>query len=68
MPKGKIKKVIQDRGYGFIQAEDGRELFFHMSSLKGLDFQRLKDGDSVEFDAEKDKQGRSVAVNVRASS
>ncbi len=68
MFKGKIKKVIVEKGYGFIRAEDGREIFFHMSGLQGLDIKDLKEGDPVEFDVEKDKRGRGPkAVNVRAS-
>jgi len=66
MPKGKIKKVIEGKGYGFIRAEDRREIFFHMSSLQGLAFKDLKEGDPVEFDVEKDKLGRGFkALNVR---
>jgi len=66
MPTGKIKKVIADKGYGFINAEDGREHFFHITGLQGIDFKNLKEGDSVEFEVGKDKRG-SKAVNVRAS-
>jgi cold shock protein len=67
MPKGKIKKVMEGKGYGFIKSEDGREIFFHITGLQGIDFKNLKEGDPVEFDVEKDKRG-SRAVNVRASS
>jgi cold shock protein len=66
MPKGTIKKVIQDRGYGFIRADDGGEFFFHMSGLQGLDFKNLKEGDPVEFDVEKNNRG-SRAINIRTS-
>jgi len=66
MPKGKIKKVIEGKGYGFIKAEDGKEIFFHMSGLQGFDFKDLKEGDPVEFDVEKDKRGRGFrALNIR---
>jgi cold shock protein len=69
MPKGKIKKVIEGKGYGFIKADDGREIFFHMSALRGLELKDIKEEDSVEFDVEKDKQGRGLrAVNVRRAS
>ena len=68
MPKGKIKKVIRDKGYGFIQAEDGREIFFHRSGLRELDFEHLKEGDPVEFDMDKDRlSGKPRAINVRTS-
>ncbi len=33
MTKGSIKRVMKERGYGFIKVEDGREIFFHMSAL-----------------------------------
>ena len=69
MPKGKIRKVMEGKGYGFIKADDGREIFFHMSALKGLDFKDIKEEDSVEFDVEKDQRGRGLrAVNVRRAS
>lgn len=67
MPKGTIKKVMEGKGYGFIKAEDGRELFFHITGLQGIDFKSLKEGDPVEFEVEKDKRGPR-AINVRASS
>ena len=66
MSSGRIKKVIEDRGYGFIKADDGREIFFHMSELQGVDIKDLKGGDPMEFDVEKDPGGRGPkAVHVR---
>ena len=62
--KGKIKRLIRGRGFGFITAEDGSEVFFHRSALQGIDFDTLEEGDSVEFDLEKGYRG-SRAVNVR---
>jgi len=67
MIRGKIKRVIEDRGFGFIAAEDGREIFFHRSSLQGIDIKDLKEGDPVEFDLEEGPRGPR-AVNVRRSS
>ena len=67
MPKGKIKKVIQDKGYGFIKAENGREIFFQATSLRGLYFKNIKEDDQVEFDMGKNRWNRPVAVNIRAS-
>ena len=55
MFKGKIKRIIRDRGYGFIQSEDGREIFFHATKLQEQDLKNLKEGDPVEFDVEKDR-------------
>jgi CspA family cold shock protein len=62
--KGKIKKLIRERGYGFINAEDGGEVFFHSSALEGIDFDALEEGDSVEFNVEKGPKGPR-AVNIR---
>ena len=51
--KGEIKKLIRERGFGFISAEDGREIFFHRSALEDTDFDALEEGNSVEFNAER---------------
>ena len=50
MPQGKIKKLVGDKGFGFI-TQDGsdKDLFFHMSALEGVDFDDLKEGQKVEF-------------------
>ena len=41
MPVGTIKKVVSDRGFGFIAAEDGKEYFFHREGLdRSLEFDR----------------------------
>ena len=67
--KGTIKKLIKDRGFGFIRAEDGREIFFHRTAVQGPDFESLMEGQFVEFDVEKNpKDSRTKgprAVNVR---
>lgn len=62
--KGKIKRLIQERGFGFISAEDGTEVFFHRSALQDINFDTLEEGNSVEFDLEKGYKGPR-AVNVR---
>jgi CspA family cold shock protein len=62
--KGEIKKLIRERGFGFISAEDGREVFFHRSALEGVDFDALEEGNSVEFNVERGPKGPQAA-NVR---
>ncbi len=63
--RGTIKKLIRDRGFGFIRAADGQEVFFHRSSVHPIDdFDRLIEGDSVEFEVEPSGKGPR-AVNVR---
>jgi len=64
--QGTIKKVVRDRGFGFIHAADGREIFFHCSSLQQIDFDALKEGEKVEFDVERGEKGPR-AVRVQAS-
>ena len=66
MATGTIKKVIGDRGFGFIAAEDGKEYFFHRGGLEGsLDFDRLAVGEKVTFDVETSPKGpRAVHVNA----
>jgi CspA family cold shock protein len=62
--KGQIKRLIRDRGFGFINAEDGKEIFFHRSALEGLDFDALEEGSNVEFNVEHGPKGLR-AVNMR---
>ncbi len=63
--KGKINRLIQRRGFGFIDAEDGQAVFFHRSALEGIDFTALEEGNDVEFDVEEGPKGpRAVKVNL----
>jgi len=57
MVKGSIKKIVRDRGFGFIAAEDGRDVFFHRSELLEVDFMDLREGDQVEFDVKQTDRG-----------
>jgi len=65
--QGTVKRVVRDRGFGFILSAEGREIFFHRSSLEGLNFDTLKEGDPVEFEIEDGPKGPR-AVGVRSSS
>jgi cold shock protein len=64
--EGTIKRLIRDRGFGFIRSEDGQEVFFHRSALQGLDFDGLREGERVTFELERGNKGPR-AVNVRAA-
>lgn len=64
--QGTIKRVIRDRGFGFIRSADGQEIFFHRSSLQQLNFDGLKEGENVEFEVERGDKGMR-AVSVRPS-
>ncbi len=56
MPTGTIKKLVADRGFGFIAAEDGKEFFFHRSGTEG-DFDSLRGGEKVTFEIEASPKG-----------
>lgn len=55
--KGRIKRIVRDRGFGFISAEDGQEVFFHMSGLVGMDINTLAEGQQVEFQVKRTAKG-----------
>jgi CspA family cold shock protein len=70
MASGKIKTMVRDRGFGFIQADGGSaDVFFHSSSVANGGFDGLSEGQQVEFDEEKDPRNpsRNRANNVRVS-
>ena len=48
MPQGTIKKLISEKGFGFIEGERG-ELFFHHSSVEGTAFEALREGQQVNY-------------------
>ena len=48
--EGTIKKLIRDRGFGFILGQNGQDVFFHRSSLEQLNFDSLREGLNVEFE------------------
>jgi CspA family cold shock protein len=55
---GTIKKIVADRGFGFITAEDAKEYFFHRDGLdRSLDFDRLTGGEKVTFEIEQGPKG-----------
>jgi cold shock CspA family protein len=62
MATGTISRVVHDRGFGFIVADDTKEYFFHRSSLDaGLEFDRLRGGEKVEFQIEANPKGPRAA-------
>ena len=65
MTTGTIKKLVSDRGFGFITAENGKDYFFHRDGLaSSLDFDRLVGGEKVQFDIEPSPKG-DRAKNVQ---
>lgn len=60
--KGTIKTVIAEKNFGFITPEGGdKDIFFHATSLSGVDFGQLKQGDAVTFDVEESDKGPRAA-------
>ncbi len=65
MVQGTIKKLT-DKGFGFIKGDQG-EIFFHSSSVEGIAYESLKEGQSVEYNLGKGPKGpRAENVKVLA--
>lgn len=62
--RGRIKKMVRDRGFGFIRGEDGKEVFFHRSGLNASDYDALNEGDFVEYVVQEGPRG-ARAEHVR---
>jgi len=58
-----VKWFNDKKGYGFIQSEDGQDIFVHHTGINGSGFKSLKDGDRVTFDITQGNKG-PAAVNV----
>ncbi len=61
--KGTVKWFNDSKGFGFITAEDGSDVFVHHTSIMGNGFKSLAEGEQVSFDVEKGPKGPK-AVNV----
>ncbi len=67
MAQGTIRRLLEQRGFGFIQSDDGRSVFFHRSEVLHVPFSELQEGQVVEFVVEETPQGpkaRRVRVAV----
>jgi CspA family cold shock protein len=63
MARGKVKWFNESRGYGFIERDDGGDVFVHYADIVGEGFKTLHEGDEVEFDVVEDVKGPK-ATNV----
>jgi CspA family cold shock protein len=64
MAKGKIKWFSNEKGYGFISTEEGKDVFIHFSSIIGEGYKTLTEGQAVEFEVEAGPKGEQ-AVKVK---
>ncbi len=63
MPQGAIKKIVMDKGFGFIESQPS-DMFFHHSAVEGVAFEDLKEGQMVSYEAGQGPKGPR-AENVR---
>lgn len=61
--EGKVKWFNEAKGFGFIQQDNGRDVFVHYTSIKGNGFRTLTEGQRVQFDIEEGERGPK-AINV----
>ena len=72
MPQGTVKKLVIDRGFGFIlpdgAAPTGDDLFFHRSDVRGAGYDALREGQRVTYDLGRDdRRGTEKATNVTSA-
>ena len=65
MPEGRVKWFNEKKGFGFIEKDDGEDIFVHFSAIQDSGFKTLSEGQRVSFDVEKGKKGLAAA-NVKA--
>lgn len=66
MAQGKVKWFNNQKGYGFIELEPGKDVFVHYSAVQGDGFKTLKEGDTVNFDIVEGPKGKHAANVTKA--
>ena len=65
MPQGTVKKLVSDKGFGFIEGERGDDLFFHHTAVEGARLEELREGQVVEYEVGQGPKGpRAETVRV----
>lgn len=70
MAHGTIKKLVRDRGFGFISSDGPQDIFFHFTALEGIGLDDINEGQEVEYELKEDDPSRGrgkgpAAGNVR---
>jgi len=66
MPIGTVKWFNAQKGYGFLQPEDGsKDVFVHISAVERAGLAGLREGQKISFELERSQQGRVSAVNLK---
>ncbi len=60
MARGKVKWFSNQKGYGFITPESGKDVFVHYSAIQGDGYKSLEEGQDVEFDVENGPKGEQA--------
>lgn len=67
MVSGRIKKIVPDRGFGFVRGDDGNEVFFHRTEVTTTDFDSLEEGEAVIFEVVDSPKGPRARNLQKAS-
>lgn len=66
MPVGAVKWFNVQRGYGFIQPDDGdKDVFFHVTALERAGITAVQEGQRLEYELSQQRDGRTAAVNLK---
>ncbi|HEY3217063.1 MAG TPA: cold-shock protein [Candidatus Eisenbacteria bacterium] len=65
MARGKVKWFNDQKGYGFISAEDQQDVFVHFSAIEGSGFRTLREGEQVEFEIKSSERGTEATHVVK---
>lgn len=67
MAKGTVKWFSNQKGYGFITPENGKDVFVHFSAIGGDGYKTLNEGEAVEFEIQNGPKGEQAVNVVRAT-